>query len=86
MNVAIVFFSFFSFYLQVFDQVFHVVFIWLWDGDEQRFMVVFHLLMLGILFQYSIFACNFEVFLVRYFECFLIFQLVVNVLIIFLVV
>jgi hypothetical protein len=57
-------FWFFEFSLQVFDQVFHVVFIWVWDGDEQCFMVVFHLLMLGILFQYSIFACNFEVFLV----------------------
>jgi len=75
-NVAIVFFfGFFSFSLQVFYQVFHVVFIWVWDGDEQRFMVVFHLLMLGILFQYSIFACNFEVFLVlcRLFEFFYLF-------------
>jgi hypothetical protein len=36
--------------LQVFEQVFHVVFVWVWDGDEQRFMVAFHVLMLGILF------------------------------------
>jgi hypothetical protein len=32
-------------------QVYHVVSVWLWEGDERRFMVAFHLLMLGILFQ-----------------------------------